>query len=333
MRLPWGRAGLRITAAALAMAGAGALAQGLDFASKGDAPIEVLADQGIEWQQETRRLIARGNARAIRSNVTVHGDVLTADYREKAGGGTEIWRLAATGNVRIVSPNETVYGDTAEYDVDTASVRVKGQPARLVTPKEVITARDSLEYHEVERKAMARGDAVAITSEGRRLRADLLTAHLTPREGEGVKPAAEPQKNAPAPAPTPPSPPIGKDNPSARLVGNQGESKVQLINADGNVVIDTPNEVVHGDAGTYTVETGIATITGSVKITRGENQLNGGYAVVNLKTGISKLYASPPGKMEQDRVKLLLVPERKSGGGKTGKSAPARQGDAPDAPR
>ncbi|MEO5374287.1 MAG: hypothetical protein H7840_08400 [Alphaproteobacteria bacterium] len=281
--------------------GGGAMAQGLDFASRGDSPVEVFADQGIEWQQEGKRLIALGNARAVRDTVTVHGDSLTAHYRDKESGGTEIWRLEAEGSVRIVSPTETVDGDIAVYDVDTARLTVRGQPARMVTPREVITARDSLEYHEVERKAIARGDALVVTEDNRRLKADRLTAVLVPADAPG--------KGKAAPRPAPPRPgTAARGGPP----GGAGESKIKLINADGHVSVETPNEIVFGDTGVYTVETGIATITGSVKISRGENQLNGEYAVVNLRTGVSRLYASRPGRTDRNQVKLLLVPERKS---------------------
>ncbi|MFI4987535.1 MAG: hypothetical protein ACHQF3_08840, partial [Alphaproteobacteria bacterium] len=43
-------------------------------------PVTVEAEQGIEWQQEKQEYIARGNAKAVRGDVTVYGQVLTAYY-------------------------------------------------------------------------------------------------------------------------------------------------------------------------------------------------------------------------------------------------------------
>ena len=63
----------------------------------------------------------------------------------------------------------------------------------------------------------------------------------------------------------------------------------------GLTIDTTPTDVVTGDRADYVVETGIVTVTGSVKMTRENNQLNGGYAVVNLNTGISRMYPAPPG--------------------------------------
>ena len=59
-----------------------AQAQGLNFGSgDSDSPIEVYADDGIEWQQDALTFLARGNARAVRGDVTVYADELHAFYR------------------------------------------------------------------------------------------------------------------------------------------------------------------------------------------------------------------------------------------------------------
>ncbi|MCH7551099.1 MAG: hypothetical protein IIA35_05290, partial [Proteobacteria bacterium] len=49
-----------------------AFAQSLNFGGgASDLPIEIYADDGIEWQQENLVFLARGNARAVRGEVTV----------------------------------------------------------------------------------------------------------------------------------------------------------------------------------------------------------------------------------------------------------------------
>jgi lipopolysaccharide export system protein LptA len=60
---------------------------------------------------------------------------------------------------------------------------------------------------------------------------------------------------------------------------------------------------VTGDRGVYVPDTGIARIAGNVQITRGQNQLNGAEADVNMKTGIATLLATKSG-----RVEGLVVP-------------------------
>ena len=118
-----------VSAALLAAAtGAGnrAMAQaGLNFGSS-NQPVEIFADQGIEWHQDSSAYVARGNARAVRGDTTVYAQTLTAYYRKSSGnpsasgtvGDSQIYRVDADGAVRIVSPSGTAYGDHAVYDVD-----------------------------------------------------------------------------------------------------------------------------------------------------------------------------------------------------------------------
>ena len=219
-------------------------------------PIEIYADEGIEWQQESQVAIAHGNAKAVQGEVAVHADTLTAYYRRREDGGTEIWRLDAEGNVRVVSPNETATGKKGVYDIDNG-ILVLSENVRLKTASHVITARDNLEYWEDKRLAVARGNALMVEGD-RRLSADVLSAHLD-------------------------------EEPT-------GKAKISRIDAHGNVHVSTPSEIVRGNRGIYDLETGIATITGSVHITRGDTQLNGERAVVDTRTGVSHLLSTPGNK-------------------------------------
>jgi lipopolysaccharide export system protein LptA len=216
-------------------------------------PIEIYADEGIEWQQESQVAIAHGNAKAIQGEVAVHADTLTAYYRKREDGATEIWRIDAEGNVRVVSPNETATGKKGVYDIDNG-ILVLSENVRLKTVSHVITARDNLEYWEKKQLAVARGNALMVEN-GKRLSADVLSAHLD----------KEPS----------------------------GKTKISRIDAHGNVHISTPSEIIRGNRGVYDLETGIATITGAVRITRGDTQLSGERAVVDTRTGVSHLLSTP----------------------------------------
>jgi len=257
---------------ALVLAAAGAEGQGLSGLTGGDdGPLRIEADEGIEWRRNEQVYIARGNAVARRESVTVHGETLVAHYRDRAGGdGTEIHRIEAIGDVRIVGDNETAYGDRGVYDVDKAVVVLTGEDLRLVTGEETITAEDSLEYWEARNLAVARGDAVAVRGD-RRVRADVLTAHF---QGDGSADA----------------------------------QAVSRIEAFDNVQIASPQSFARGDKAVYDTRSRVATLVGNVKISRGENQLNGGWAEVNLETGVSRLRGAPPDSETAARVQGLLAP-------------------------
>ena len=256
---------------ALAMLAAGfmspnhASAQLLEQAGD-DEPVTVEVEQGIEWIRDAKMYVARGNAVAIRGKVTVRADMLTALYREKETGGTEIHRLEATGSAIIETLNDRATADRAVYDLDQQVVVLLGDALRFENGQDVITARDSLEYWEARRLAVARGDAMAVR-DGQRIQADVLTAYFEAVEGGG--------------------------------------NRIARVDATGGVVITTPQEVARGQEGVYNALEEKVTLSGDVRITRAENQLNGERAVVDLRTGISRLL---PSDGTGGRVKGLFIP-------------------------
>jgi lipopolysaccharide export system protein LptA len=318
----------------------GAHAQQLDLSHGG--PIDITANDGIDWQQNERTVIARGNARAVRGNVTVIADRLIAHYRKKGAGasgaaapgaaapapaapapaapapaapsapsggiqgpdadtsGNEIYRVEAEGNVRISTPTDHAEGDRAIYDLDQAVLLMTGRSLKLTTPQDVLTARDSMEYWAQKHMAVARGNAVVLTSDGKRIAADTLVAYTTdtPRPG-----GPQPVKASTAPAGAPGAPPGAPSGAKASGDPLIASGKLQKVDAIGNVSVRTATETVTGDRGVYVPETGIARLAGNVRITRGQNQINGAEAEVNLKTGISTLLSGPAG-----RVQGLVLP-------------------------
>jgi lipopolysaccharide export system protein LptA len=274
-----------------------ALAQGFAMSRSGDQQIQVYADNGIEWDSENARVIARGNAHAVRGTMTIDADMLTAHYR-KGKSGDEIWRLDADGSVVIRSPTDTATGAKAIYDLDKAVFLLKGSPARLVTPTDKYQADDVLEYWEIQKMAVLRGNAVA-TRGDKTLKGDVLTAYFKDKSK-------------------------GKAPPAKSGAKDDGGLDLERAEAFGHVVLTAPTETVTGDRGDYNADSGIATVSGSVKITReGGNQLEGGWAYVNLNTGISKLFPGTPGKDETgQRVQGVFTQKKKDqNGGRAGFSA------------
>ncbi len=252
--------------------GAPAAAQGLKGLQSGNQPLEINAEDGIEWRRDEQLYIARGNAEAIRGELRVYADVMTAHYSKNQDGDTNIDRIDVEGNVRITSPTVTVYGDRGAYDVPNGVLVLVGDNLRLIGKTDTITARDSLEYWELKNMAVARGDAMAVR-EDKRIQADVLSAHFAADSGD--------------------------------------EMVLTRIDAFGNVRIATATEFARGDRGVYYVDREFATLSGAVKITREENQMNGEYAEVDMKSGVSRLLAGAPGSTTKTRVQGLITPKRK----------------------
>ena len=298
--------------------------QGIDLSQGG--PIEVTAVDGIEWRQQEQVVVARGEARATRGGVTVEADRLIARYRPRGGtepagapraptegpaGGGEIWRLEAEGNVVVTSATDRAEGDRAVYDMDQAVMVMTGQNLRLVTPDNTLTARDSIEYWSQRRMAVARGNAVVVTNDGRRVRADTLVAYFA----DGAAPGAQQQQPRAQIAASPALGAAGQpDQPSS----------IERVEAYGNVDIRTAEEVVRGDRGVYNPNSGLARLLGAVRITRGDNTLTGQEAIVNMKTGVARLVSAPGA-----RVQGLVVPQQGQQPGENPQQPQQQQQPAP----
>ncbi len=309
----------RILGLILACVPISAIAQPIDLTRGG--PIDVTAAGGFEWHDQEQQVIAYGDARAVRQDATILADRLIAHYRKRAGastgtppasagadqGGNEIYRLEATGHVRIVTPTDEAVGDHAIYDIDQAVLVMTGGALRLTTPQQIVTARDSLEYWSDRKMAVARGAAVVVTADGKRVSADTLVAYTQTPPPDGAKPAAKPQPAAAA-----------KTDPATA-------GKLERIEAFGNVELRTVADIVRGERAVYVQDTGMARIVGAVRITHGQTQINGPAADVNMKTGIAHMTAAPGG-----RVQGLIVPndaQPPSTGGTTKPAAtPAKPG-------
>lgn len=294
---------MRLLLLAILLVPGATMAQAIDFSKGG--PIEVTSSDGMEWRQNEQMVVARGSARAVRGDVTVTADRLTARYRRKPGataatpaaapasgpaaadtGNNEIYRLEADGHVHIFTATDLAVGDHATYDIDQAVLLMTGGDMKLTTPQQVLTARDTMEYWSQKHMAVGRGLATVTTTDGRRLAGDTLVGYTTPPD-------------APGPAPAKPAKPAARPDTDPLMASG----KLQRVEGFGHVEVRTATETIRGDRGVYVADTGIARLAGSVRITRGSSQLNGDEALVNMRTGISTL-SRDPGK----RVQGLVVP-------------------------
>lgn len=236
-----------------------------------DAPIEIDATEGIEWRRDEQLYVARGNVKVARGELQLFADTLTARYRDK-DKLARIWQIEAAGNVRLTSAKETVFGERAIYNLDRDLVVFEGGALRIETAKQTVTAKGALEYWTKRRVLVARGGAVAVDG-GRKVSADTLTAYFKETD--------------------------------------EGTIQLYQVEAEGHVRITAKGGVARGTKAIYNLDHELAQLTGGVRITRGEVQLNGDRAEMNLKTGVSRLLGVP-GK---SKVHTLVVPASDSTGG------------------
>lgn len=220
-----------------------------------DSPVEISADNSLEWMQKDKQYIANGNVEVVQGNAKIICNKLIADYREnQKTGNTEIWQLTAFENVKITSQESTAQGDKAVYNIDTGLSILTGNNLTLTLPNQTITASERMEYN------MNNGNAKAIGNAKIKRGTDLLSANVITAN-------------------------FAKDG--------TGKQNLKTANADGNVTIKTVNETLTGNKAVYNAVDNTAEISGNVKIVRGPNILEGARAEVNLTTNISKMFGAP----------------------------------------
>lgn len=259
-----------LPAVAAAPGGGEARAQAL-LGNLDGGPLEIEASESLEWHQEDRAYVARGDAVLRQRDVSVRADTLTAYYRELETGATEIYQAAAEGNVLIEAPSGRAIADRAVYDLDRDVVVLTGNTLRLENEDDTLSANEALEYWPSRHLAVARGDAEVVRANDDRIRADVLTGEFNEDEN--------------------------------------GDLQLTVVSAFGNVRIDTDTDIARGNEGVYNLVTNRATLSGDVRLTRGDNQLNGDHAEVDLDTGVSRLVSRPDG---QGPIRALLVPENRN---------------------
>lgn len=260
------------------MAASPALAQNLDLGGAPNAtpvPVQITASQGISWSQHDNTVTASGNAKAVRGDVTVTADQLIAHYKPKKDAtkaqpgsnslltqsGTELTELDAVGHVHIYTATDNGWGDHAVYSTAQQLLVLTGKNLKLTTPKDTLTARDSISYYAGEHKAIARGNALITTTDGRSVAADVIIGYF----------AAQTNKNA--------------------------NGSLEKVDALGHVIITTSTDLATGDKAVYVPATGEARLGGNVHITHGQNHLAGSDALVNMKSGTATLLAAPGGRV------------------------------------
>jgi lipopolysaccharide export system protein LptA len=226
---------------------------GFDLGS-GSQPIEISADNGIEWNRDAKTYTARGNAVAAQGDSEIHADTLTASY--SSSSSSDIDHVVADGQVKVINPNQTAYGDHADYDRARKLLVMTGSALKIETTAQTVTARDAFEYWQDQDAMVAKGGVVIAKSDGTTIKSDLATSYF--------------RKNA-----------------------ETGKHEIFQVKAEGHVRIDTGKEVVTCEHAVYDPKTQIAVLTGDVVLNQGRSQFQGARAELDMNKGISRLLPAP----------------------------------------
>ena len=237
-----------------------------------DLPIEIYADEGIEWHKNDNKYLAIGNAKAIQGTLSLKSDYIEAFYEENTSSEMDIVKVEAHKNVIVTDEKVKITGgDSAEFEVNKDYFKIIGSKLKLTSEFDKLNANKKIEYWRKKNVAVATGKAIAIKKDEFIIKGEKLVWHL--------------EKN-------------GEKMDIKKILGFE------------NVSIETNNEVAFSDKALYNKSKEICKLFGKVRLQKGESFLMGDYAEVDLKKGISKLMPAPSSTSKKpERVKALINKE------------------------
>ena len=237
-----------------------------------DKPLEISAENGIEWKRDARTYTARGNALAQQGDTSISADTLIAYLDEQ----DEIAHWEAIGNVKIQTDQSTSYGDHADYQESSRLLVLTGRNLKVVTEKQTVTARDQIEYWRDKDIVVAKGAVVLVRpADNTTIHSDQATAYFRDKVDDPATPEDE-----------------------------SGGSELYQVDAQGHVRVDRKEQTGFSDHLAYDPNTEIAVLTGNVVIHSKQNTYSGGRAELDLKNDISRLLPAPG-----QRVKTVIKPK------------------------
>ena len=232
-------------------------------------PVEIYAEQGIEWHKNDNKYLAIGNAIAKSGKMSVNSDQIEAFYEESDNSGMDIKLVKAHRNVVVTDENlKIVGGKLAEYNLRKDYFSIFGKNLILTSQENKLESNNKMEYWRTKGVAIASGKAKAQKGNEFKIKAEKLVWYL-----------------------------------------NENDKKIDVKKIFGfeNVSIYTNNEVAFSDKALYNKENGICKLFGNVKLQKGDSFLTGDYAEVDLNKGISKLLPAPNfDKLNENRVRALI---------------------------
>jgi lipopolysaccharide export system protein LptA len=244
---------------------------GLD--SDDNKPIEISAENGIEWKRDARTYTARGHALAQQGDTSIAADTLIAYLDEQ----DELSHWEAIGNVKIQTSQSTSYGDHANYQESTRLLVLTGRDLKVVTDSQTVTARDQIEYWRDKDVVVAKGAVVIMRPEkNTTIHSDEATAYFRDKVDDPATPEDE--------------------------TGNGSE--VYQVEAQGHVRVDRKEQTAFSDHLAYNPDSEIAVLTGNVVIHSKDNTYKAGRAELDLKNDINRLLPA-----QGQRVRTVIKPK------------------------
>lgn len=213
-------------------------------------PVEIEADTQLEWLRQEFMYRATGNVVITQGDTIIRGDYAEAYYDGKIGPSA-LTTMKVKGNVVMTNLDRVIRGDVADYDATNEILVVTGENVSLTAPKMTATSKERMEYHAKDNKAVLQGNA-EVSQPGQKIKAAKITAFF--------------------------------DEKTDQLIRAQAVGSVLITKQAAN-----GTDIAQSRQADYDVRSNSVELKGDVKLTRGDNHMQGDHAVIDLATGYSTM--------------------------------------------
>ena len=215
--------------------------------------LEIEASGFLEWNQENKSYIAKGDAIATQGGRTIEADEIIAFYASEEN--RDITRIQAAGSVKFSDVLGSGYSDRLHYEMNTQTVTLNGNENYFESEEFTAQSSNQIQFNELDGILNLQDDAMISISEARKIEAQRLEIQLS------------------------------------------DDGNVTTINAEGDVKLtEKAGRIAYSGSAFYEAENGNMTLSDSVEILDGNNQLRGDKAIINVETGYSKILAGSENK-------------------------------------
>jgi len=223
--------------------------------------LEIEASDFLEWNQENKSYIAKGDAIVTQGEHTIKADKIIAFYESEEN--RDITRIQAAGSVKFSNVSGSGYSDSLIYEMNTQTVTLNGNENYFESEEFIAQSSNQIQFNEINGILNLQDDAMISISQAKKIEAQWLEIELS------------------------------------------DDGKLTTINAEGDVKLtEEAGRIAYSSSAFYEAKNGNMTLSDSVEILDGNNQLRGDKAIINMETGYSKILAGS----ENERVtgKLIL---------------------------
>lgn len=216
--------------------------------------IVITAERQVDVYQEENKVVAIGDAVAVKDNLTVKAQELTAFFEKTQNSdGSEsntISKMYAKDRASLNMDKADAYGDSIEYNLQQDFLLIKGKPAIVKNAQAKVSATDSITYYPALSKAVAKGNVIADNGKNKIFSDTMETYFKKDKNGEMVLERVE----------IPQNPKIVTKDGSVKAKSGIYYPDQNMVYMYEDVIIDQNGNILKGDKAETNLNTGISRI-------------------------------------------------------------------------